>query len=377
MATAAVAIVTTLASLYADFLGIEFRDLSREPASVAHVPNYSGAYANLTILLWQVPATSALLTSVLLRKLGGHRSDAAMFLYLGVITAVMAIDDGFLLHETIREQFGISQKIPPVLYTVAILVVLWMYRHRLRWNILVFGAAMGFWGVSAISDALDSVGIDMPLLMEDGAKMLGTAIWTYGTLRVVGLVLLPLLRGRSGKSRAGDGGESAEHRRTADLRRPVDVEDRAGDTPRPRRTRPRLASAAPAGMPGSPADDVATGPIAVVAPRRSREGSREANREASREGRAAAPTRRRAERPPPQPRVDDTIVRRVPRPDGVSADGVDSETVAHSPVRRRHGRPDGAPPADPDGIQHTPPPGSARRRSNSHRRNGHRYSDED
>ncbi len=373
IAAAAVVIVTTLASLYADALGIEFRDLSREPASVAHVPNYSGAYANLTILLWQVPATSALLASVLLRKLGGHRADAAMFGYLGVITAVMAIDDGFLLHETIREQFGISQKIPPVLYTVAILVVLWVYRHRLRWNILVFGAAMGFWGVSAISDALDSVGIDMPLLMEDGAKMLGTAIWTYGTLRVVGLVLLPLLRGRAGKVRAADGGDSGELRRTADLRRPVDAEDRAGDAPRPRRTRPRLASGAPVGMPGSPADDVATGPIGVVPPRRSREGSRESSREGSREGSAAAaPPRRRAARPPQQPRIDDTMVRRVPRP---GADGVDSETVAHSAVRRRHSRPEGAPPADPDGTEHTPPP--PRRRTNGHRRNGHRYSDED
>ena len=374
IATAAVVIVTTLASLYADALGIEFRDLSREPASVAHVPNYSGAYANLTILLWQVPATSALLTSVLLRKLGGHRADAAMFGYLGVITAVMAIDDGFLLHETIREQFGISQKIPPVLYTVAILVVLWVYRHRLRWNILVFGAAMGFWGVSAISDALDSVGIDMPLLMEDGAKMLGTAIWTYGMLRVVGLVLLPLLRGRAaGKARAADGGDSGELRRTADLRRPVDTEERAaGDGPRPRRTRPRLASGAPAGMPGSPADDVATGPIAVVPPRRSREGSREGSS-------AAAPPRRRAPRPPQQPRIDDTMVRRVPRP-GAGADGVDSETVAHSAVRRRHSRPEGAQPADPDGIEHTPPPAPRRtngHRTNGHRRNGHRYSDED
>ena len=378
MATAAVVIVTALASFYADFLGIEFRDLSREPASVAHVPNYSGAYANLTILMWQVPATSALLASGLLRRLGGHRSDATMFLCLGLITAVMAIDDGFLLHETIREQFGISQKIPPVLYTVAILVVLWAYRHRLRWNILVFGAAMGFWGVSAISDALDSVGIDMPLLMEDGAKMLGTAIWTYGTLRVVGLVLLPLLRGRAAKARGGDGGDSAELRRTADLRRPVVDEDAADDPPRPRRTRPRLASGAPAGMPGSPADDVATGPIVVVPPRRSREGSRDGGREAS-----ARPTgHRRAERPPQQPRIDDTMVRRVPR-----SDGVDSETVAHSAVRRRHSRPDGAPPVGPNGIEHTPPPGAVRRRtnghhsnghpSNGHRRNGHRYTDED
>jgi hypothetical protein len=376
VAAAAVVIVTALFSFYADLLGIEFRDLSREPVTVVNAPNYSGSYANLTIVLWQVPATSALLASGLLRRLGGHRSDAAMFLYLGLITAVMAIDDGFLLHETIRAQFGISQKIPPVLYTVAILVVLWAYRHRLRWNILVFAAAMGFWGVSAISDALDSLGFDMPLLMEDGAKMLGTAIWTYGMLRMVGLVLLPLLRGRAGKARAADGGDSGELRRTADLRRPVATEERAdGDAPRPRRTRPRLASGAPVGMPGSPADDVATGPIAVVPPRRSREGSREGSREVSREGSAAAaPPRRRAARPPQQPRIDDTMVRRVPRP-GAGANGVDSETVAHSAVRRRHSRPEGAPPADLNGIGHTPPP--APRRTNGHRRNGHRYSDEE
>jgi hypothetical protein len=366
VAIGAVVVVTALFSFYADLLGIEFRDLSREPVTVVNAPNYSGSYANLTIVLWQVPATSALLASGLLRRLGGHRSDAAMFLYLGLITAVMAIDDGFLLHETIRAQFGISQKIPPVLYTVAILVVLWAYRHRLRWNILVFGAAMGFWGVSAISDALDSVGFDMPLLMEDGAKMAGTAIWTYGTLRLVGLVLLPLLRGPAGKVRAGDGGDSAELRRTADLRRPIADEDRSGDPPRPRRSRPRLPSGAPAGLPGSPADDAATGPIAVAPPRRSRPSG------------APAPAHRRAERPPQQPRVDDTIVRRVPRSGAVGADGVDSQTVAQAALRRRHARPDGVPPAGPDGIEHTPPPpGAGRRPGNGHRRNGHRYSDED
>jgi hypothetical protein len=359
MATVAVAVVTALASFYADLLGVEFRDLSREPVSVVNAPNYSGAYANLTILLWQVPATSALLTAGLLRKIGGHRADAAMFLYLGLITAVMAVDDFFLLHESIREQFGVSQKIPPVLYTAAILAVLWVYRNRLQWNVLTFAAAMGFWGVSAISDAFDSMGIDMPLLIEDGAKMLGTAIWTYGMLRVVTLVLLPLLRRRT-RPHAGDGGDSAELRRTADLRRPVEDETRVGDTPRPRRPRPSLAAGAPVGMPGSPADDVATGPIAVVPPRGSREDT-------------PVPPRRRAERPPQPPRADDTVAHRPRRPDTV-----DSETVVHSAVRRRHSRPDAVPPGGRNGIEHTPPPsGEPRRRTNGHRRNGHRYRDED
>ncbi|MGI5125649.1 hypothetical protein ACQEVB_02425 [Pseudonocardia sp. CA-107938] len=351
IAAVAAVIVTALASFYADLLGIEFRDLSREPVTVVGAPNYSGSYANLTITLWQVPASCALLASGLLRRLGGHRSDAAMLLYLGLITAVMAIDDGFLLHETIRAQFGISQKIPPVLYTVAILAVLWVYRHRLRWTILAFVAAMGFWGVSAISDALDSVGVDMPLLMEDGAKMVGTAVWTYATIRVVAQVLLPLMRARAAKPVPADGGDSGEHRRTADLRRPV-LDDERSDVP-PRRTRPRLAAGAPVAMPSSPADDVATGPIAVVPPRRARDDT-------------PLPAHRRPARQP-QARVDDaTAVHRARRPEAI-----DSETVA---VRRRR-RPDGPPPRN--GIEHTPPPmnGHAQRPVNGHRRNGHRYRD--
>ena len=100
--------ITAVAYAFARRMGIPFDDLSRDAASALDGPSYTGYYANLTILWWQVPATASLVASVVLRR-AGRRETARMLLTGGLITAVMALDDVFLLHEFASDKLDVPQ----------------------------------------------------------------------------------------------------------------------------------------------------------------------------------------------------------------------------------------------------------------------------
>jgi hypothetical protein len=173
-------VVTAAATAFAESVGREFEDLSRDPAAVGNLPNYIGYYANLTIYLWQIPGSAAILASVLLRYAGDRRLSW-MFLTGGAITCFMALDDFFMIHETLSETIHLSQKAEPIGYALAILAWTWFFRRTLRWNIVLVMVAMGFWGISAALDALDLDGF----VAEDGAKLFGVAVWTFMMMRLV------------------------------------------------------------------------------------------------------------------------------------------------------------------------------------------------
>lgn len=291
-----VGIVTALAVALAGAVGVEFADLSRDPVAVFNGPNYAGVYANLTVLVWQVPATAALLAAAVLRHLG-RRSDALMFLIAGLITALMAIDDFFLLHETLNETIGLSQKAEPIGYALAILAFTWFYRHRLRWDILPIAVALGAWGISA---QLDAFGLEESFLIEDGAKLLGVGLWTFVVMRLV----LAALRGLRSE-------EIAE----------LDDGDDAIEIPSPA---PQLPPRAPTALPAVPGgDNTATTPVPVV--------------------------------PPQRLRVEQET---VARPAVVSVP-VESRTEVYAAVRPRHRQPDQGP-GGRTGPRHSTDPAQAR-----------------
>lgn len=174
--------VTAVAYAFAARMGVPFEDLSRDPTAVFDGPTYVGYYANLTILWWQVPATAAVLASVVLRR-AGRREVSAMLLVAGLITAVMAADDFFLVHELVSARTGLPQSAAAVVYLVAIVGWALRYRHRLGLNLVLVAVVLAFWSMSAALDSM--LDIEVSFVVEDGAKLLGVALWSLVLVRIV------------------------------------------------------------------------------------------------------------------------------------------------------------------------------------------------
>ncbi len=181
-AAVAVVVVTAVAAGYARLEGVEFSDLSRDPAAVAGLSPYIGYYATVTLLLWWVPAIVALFTALVLRR-SGDAEGSRMLLLGGLLTATMVADDGFQGHETLTFHLDLPADVVSGVYGVAAIAFAWWFRHRLGVaRLALLGAAFGCWGVSSVIDNL--LGVGAPYIVEDGAKLMGVALWTLAFVRI-------------------------------------------------------------------------------------------------------------------------------------------------------------------------------------------------
>lgn len=138
---------------------------------------YDGAMSMLGIMLWS--ATSAI--SVLACLVFIYRSDqkAAWFsAHASLVSAVLVLDDAFLLHDAVLPMFGIPQVVVIGCIGVLILTYLWLQRH-------FFGAPHRWLLVVCLSGFATSIGIDQVLhrsetfwiVAEDGPKFIGIVTW--------------------------------------------------------------------------------------------------------------------------------------------------------------------------------------------------------
>jgi hypothetical protein len=167
--------------------GVSVGEFTRDPASSQGFPAYVGAISYLGVLAWTAGATAALVGSYA----AAPGAPARRFLLAaGVLTAVLALDDLFLLHEqlgTLVAEGGRGSDLVLVIYAVAGMALLWRWRGFVLAETpvaLVVPVAVLFL-TGTLVDALDAGG-PAQYLLEDGPKFLGLLGWgTY--LAVVAL----------------------------------------------------------------------------------------------------------------------------------------------------------------------------------------------
>lgn len=177
----AVAGVTALFVLFAQLADVPFDYFSRDVSAVLEGPFYAGTYAQLTILVWSVPAAVALTAAYVMRRVG-LPARARLLLAAGLITAIMVIDDMFLVHESLAKYLHITEKAEPAAYLLMIVGFTYWFRRQLGVNALLALGALGCWGISATLDNLLHLSSDFAV--EDGMKLVGVGIWTYMVLRL-------------------------------------------------------------------------------------------------------------------------------------------------------------------------------------------------
>lgn len=158
---------------------IPLSDLLRDPSAALDGPWYVGVFSTTGIALWAVAGALCLLTLS-----ADPPQEARSLLIAGAVVSLMlGADDGFLLHETVKNEIGVPSPVTIGLYGVVAIVLFrsaWRYLLS-RPELVVFVTAVALLGISAVLDFAGEGGLPTPPLsaiIEDVAKFMGIATWT-------------------------------------------------------------------------------------------------------------------------------------------------------------------------------------------------------
>lgn len=165
---------------------IEPSDLLRDPIAVAELKGgdccsfYYGAISNIGVLIWATAAAIALFSGAVVAARTSWRSPRAIFFVTGgLLTAILAVDDLFLIHESALGYFGVPQ---PLIYgaygAMGIAFVVTSWRQILGARPFLLLVAGLFLGASVVIDSFVHSDDTLRIVLEDGAKLLGITAWS-------------------------------------------------------------------------------------------------------------------------------------------------------------------------------------------------------
>ncbi len=161
--------------------GVDLSDLTRDPNAVTDTHLYVGALSTTGIMLWAATAGICFLGAANLFVLPHHRSAAWFLLSAGMLTAMLGLDDAFLLHERVfPTHFGLPQKGVYLTYISMILGFLLFFFHRiLRTDYVLLGTSLFFMALSVGMDEFIPYS-RFETFVEDSCKFVGIVFWlTY------------------------------------------------------------------------------------------------------------------------------------------------------------------------------------------------------
>ena len=183
--------------LTAVFVGLHFiignhalGELTKDPLRDLGVPYYTGAVSMIGVSMWLGAIFIMLLGWSLFRR-SVHRREQAWFLAgFAVLTALLAFDDLFLLHEAVLPELGVPEELTMGFYAAfAAVLFLRFFRLILRHEPLILLASLG---MLALSIFIDLLAVHIPFVtrlrlyaVEDGAKVIGILLWLLYVFRFV------------------------------------------------------------------------------------------------------------------------------------------------------------------------------------------------
>lgn len=155
--------------------GIDGESVLRDLAQSCGLPLGVGMLSNFGYLLWAAAAAIALFGASLE---GGEGRQRQLLLCGGLFSALLCLDDMFLLHDKY-----ISPNFLYLLYIIFALLILLRFR-RLVFALggLAFLVAVTLLGLSILFDKIQDVlpfGYDNSQLFEEGFKFMGIAAWVH------------------------------------------------------------------------------------------------------------------------------------------------------------------------------------------------------
>ncbi len=163
-------------------LDVHVSFFTRDVFSVGGLPVYAGALSNLGVFLWCGTAAVCIFAAIVVRS--ADRGAARFLLVAGAFTALLMLDDFFMLHEWV---FPVALDIPEdiIPLTYAAIGVAWIVAFRRRvlaGEPALLALALALLGASEVLDLLEPEHApgDAPAwryLTEEGLKFLGLVTW--------------------------------------------------------------------------------------------------------------------------------------------------------------------------------------------------------
>jgi hypothetical protein len=151
-------------------------DLTRDPAAVMKGPYYIGLLSNWGIILWSAAAGVCLLAAWLVSERAPR--VGTWLLASGLLTLLLAVDDMFMLHETVfPDVFGIHEKVVYVIYSLlGGAYLLYFLPQILRRHYLFLIVSVFFLGLMVVSDSIGRW-VETPTAIEDSFKYIAIVFW--------------------------------------------------------------------------------------------------------------------------------------------------------------------------------------------------------
>lgn len=155
---------------------ISIADLTRDPsATTGHTP-FIGTLSHVGVLFWCAAVAICLFSFVLLQKTGSIGEFSAFFLFGGLISLILLLDDLFLLHETVFPLYlNIPEKIVFLSYGLMIIGYITRFRKLIsKTDFILLIISFALFGFSIGIDFLE---LRISILFEDGSKLFGIVSW--------------------------------------------------------------------------------------------------------------------------------------------------------------------------------------------------------
>ena len=164
-------------------LELRLGDLTRDPVAVLEGHQLTGLVSTVGILLWTIAASICLFSHIIYKQIRRSAFLARFFLYFGLFTSVLLLDDLFMLHEGTYALHIHKMILFPAYAAFLLLSMRYFQKLLLGRRSILFWAALIFFGASVGVDYLIdtpfvSLSFNSGVFVEDSFKFLGIVSWT-------------------------------------------------------------------------------------------------------------------------------------------------------------------------------------------------------
>ncbi len=174
-------LILTIIGIISYQADIPVKKFTQDPVVTNGGHPMTGFLSNLGVIIWSATVAICFFTYFVLSKRKKKSAFTSFFLFAGIVTTVLLLDDLFLIHERwFPVLLGLPEEVVYAAYIGTILGFLFFFRKVIffKTDFLLIYLACGLFALSIGTDVF-FVQSGFVYLFEDGTKFLGIVTWCF------------------------------------------------------------------------------------------------------------------------------------------------------------------------------------------------------